>query len=574
MRLTPTQINLRSSAPKSTEMDLLTTIRTRILRILLYSSTIIGSFLFFFQASVSLRAGDVVQLVVYGVVYAWVLFITFATKLSYSIRVYSLLFIIYILALFTLLQSGLTGTGLVYFISFNILMFAFTSRQSGTVGIFLSAFTVAAVAFLMLNHIVATPSLVNQSSSSSVTNWLLDGFTYLMLTLASTSAVSVLLFGLQGTVKQQEKLANDLKIGQAELEERILERTNELEHRATLLEIATNVSRAIAQLKEPQILLQTTVDLLRTEFNFYYAAVFLLDEKMEYAVLKAGTGDQGQAMIAKNHRLRSGEEGIVGYVVSRGEPRIALDVGKDAVHFKNPYLPDTRSEMALPIIVQGKVLGALDVQSIQEAAFKEEDIRILQTVADQVGSMLTLNQRISQLDYRINELEAGIQRTTGENWGVFLASQEKSLQYTIKDGTIKNESKMNPEMEKAFRTGSTVVTQSANIERQKTMVAVPIKLRDQTLGVVNIALNTKLPPNELVELVEATSSRMALALENARLLEQIQNRAEQTQMVSEITARVRATSEIDEILRTTALEIGKNLGISEVRIQLTPEDQA
>ncbi|HWQ45458.1 MAG TPA: GAF domain-containing protein [Longilinea sp.] len=574
MRLTPTQINLRSSAPKSTEMDLLTTIRTRILRILLYSSTIIGSFLFFFQASVSLRAGDVVQLVVYGVVYAWVLFITFATKLSYSIRVYSLLFIIYILALFTLLQSGLTGTGLVYFISFNILMFAFTSRQSGTVGIFLSAFTVAAVAFLMLNHIVATPSLVNQSSSSSVTNWLLDGFTYLMLTLASTSAVSVLLFGLQGTVKQQEKLANDLKIGQAELEERILERTNELEHRATLLEIATNVSRAIAQLKEPQILLQTTVDLLRTEFNFYYAAVFLLDEKMEYAVLKAGTGDQGQAMIAKNHRLRSGEEGIVGYVVSRGEPRIALDVGKDAVHFKNPYLPDTRSEMALPIIVQGKVLGALDVQSIQEAAFKEEDIRILQTVADQVGSMLTLNQRISQLDYRINELEAGIQRTTGENWGVFLASQEKSLQYTIKDGTIKNESKMNPEMEKAFRTGSTVVTQSANIERQKTMVAVPIKLRDQTLGVVNIALNTKLPSNELVELVEATSSRMALALENARLLEQIQNRAEQTQMVSEITARVRATSEIDEILRTTALEIGKNLGISEVRIQLTPEDQA
>lgn len=574
MRLNPFQTSLRSGASQSKEMDLLTSIRTRILRILLYSSTIIGSFLFFFQASVSLRAGDIVQLIVYGVVYAWVLFISFATRLSYSIRVYSILFIIYVLSLFTLLQSGLTGTGLVYFIAFNILISAFTSRRSGIFGIILSSLTVAVVAFLMLNHVIATPALANQSSSSSLTNWLLDGFTFLMLSLASTTAVTILLFGLQGTVKQQEKLADDLKLGQAQLEERILERTNELEHRATLLEIATNVSRAIARLKEPQSLLQTTVDLVRTEFNFYYAAIFLLDEKKEYAVLKAGTGEQGLAMLAKNHRLRSGEEGIVGYVVSRGEPRIALDVGKDAVHFKNPYLPDTRSEMALPIIVQGVVLGALDVQSIQESAFKEEDIRILQTVADQVGSVLTLNQHITLLEDRVGELEAGIQRTTGENWRLFLASQKQVLQYTYKDGAIKNKSQMNPEMEKALQTGSTVVTPSVNVEKQKSVVAVPIKLRDQTLGVVNIALNANLPPKELVELVETTSSRMALALENARLLEQIQNRAEQTQMVSEITARVRATSEIDEILRTTALEIGKNLGISEVRIQLTPEDQA
>jgi len=574
MRLSPFQTNLQSNAPQSKDMDLLTSIRTRILRILLYSSTIIGSFLFFFQASVSLRAGDITQLIVYGVVYAWVLFIAFVTKLSYAIRVYGLLLIIYVLSLFTLLQSGLTGTGLVYFIAFNILMSAFTSRRSGLIGIILSALTVAVVGFLMLNHIIPTPSIVNQSSSSSLTNWLLDGFTFLMLSLASTTAVSILLFGLQGTVKQQEKLAEDLKIGQTQLEERIQERTTELEHRATLLEVATNVSRAIARLKEPQILLQTTVDLVRTEFNFYYAAIFLLDEKKEYAVLKAGTGDQGQAMLAKNHRLRSGEEGIVGYVVSRGEPRIALDVGKDAVHFKNPYLPDTRSEMALPIIAQGIVIGALDVQSIQEAAFKEEDIRILQTVADQVGSVLTLNQRISFLEDHVSELESGIQRTTGENWRLFLASQKQAMQYTYKDGVIKNKSQMNPEMEKAIQTGDTVVTPTVNVDRHKSIVAVPIKLRGQTLGVVNIAMNTNIPPKELIELVETTSSRMALALENARLLEQIQNRAEQTQMVSEITARVRATSEIDEILRTTALEIGKNLGISEVRIQLTPEDQA
>jgi GAF domain-containing protein len=555
-------------------MDLLTSIRTRILRILLYSSTIIGSFLFFFQASISLRAGDIVQLIVYGVVYAWVLFIAFVTNLSYAIRVYSLLLIIYVLSLFTLLQSGLTGTGLVYFIAFNILMSAFTSRRSGLIGVILSALTVAVVGFLMLNQIIPTPSIVNQSSSTSLNNWLLDGFTFLMLSLASTTAVSILLFGLQGTVKQQEKLAEDLKVGQAQLEERIQERTTELEHRATLLEVATNVSRTIARLKEPQTLLQTTVDLVRTEFNFYYAAIFLLDEKKEYAVLKAGTGDQGQAMLTKNHRLRSGEEGIVGFVVSRGEPRIALDVGKDAVHFKNPYLPDTRSEMALPIIAQGIVIGALDVQSIQEAAFKEEDIRILQTVADQVGSVLTLNQRISSLEDHVGELEAGIQHTTGENWRLFLANQKQAMQYTYKDGVIKNKSQLNPEMEKAIQTGNTVVTPTVNVDRHKSIVAVPIKLRDQTLGVVNIAMNTNIPPKELIELVETTSSRMALALENARLLEQIQNRAEQTQMVSEITARVRATSEIDEILRTTALEIGKNLGISEVRIQLTPEDQA
>ena len=157
------------------------------------------------------------------------------------------------------------------------------------------------------------------------------------------------------------------------------------ERRAALLQAGAEVSRKVSSILDPEQLLNETVDVICDEFNFYYSGVFLLDEAGEWAVLRAGRGEAGAAMLAEGHRLKVDGPSMIGAATGRGKAIIALDVGEEPVHFKNPHLPNTRSEMALPLVVGGKVIGALTVQSIEEAAFNGDDITALQAMADQLA---------------------------------------------------------------------------------------------------------------------------------------------------------------------------------------------
>ncbi|MBN1304609.1 MAG: GAF domain-containing protein [Anaerolineales bacterium] len=154
---------------------------------------------------------------------------------------------------------------------------------------------------------------------------------------------------------------------------------------AALIDTSARVSRSIASILDLELLLNRTVDLICDEFGFYYSGVFLVDEVGDYAVLTTGHGEAGKAMLDEGHKLHIGGNSMIGAAIANKSGCIALDVGKEAVHFKNPHLPQTRSEMALPLIVADEVIGALTVQSEKEAAFKDEDIIVLQTMADQLA---------------------------------------------------------------------------------------------------------------------------------------------------------------------------------------------
>ncbi len=161
--------------------------------------------------------------------------------------------------------------------------------------------------------------------------------------------------------------------------------TTGVERHATLLNASARVSRSIASILDLGLLLNRTVDIICDEFGFYYAGVFLVDDSNEWAVLKAGRGNAGRAMVAEGHKLHIGGNSMIGAAIANRSGRIALDVGAEAVFFKNPHLPQTRSEMALPLISGDEVIGALTVQSEIEAAFNDEDIAALQTMADHLG---------------------------------------------------------------------------------------------------------------------------------------------------------------------------------------------
>ncbi len=182
--------------------------------------------------------------------------------------------------------------------------------------------------------------------------------------------------------------------------------TNNIERHAKLLKASARAAKNITMILDPYELFQRTVDIICDEFGFYYAGVFLVDEATQYAVLKAGRGDAGRAMLREEHKLAIGGNSMIGASIANKKGRIALDVGSEAVFFENPHLPKTRSEMALPLIVGEEAIGALTVQSVEEAAFHEEDIDALQTMADQLAVAIQNSKLHRQEERRSRLLKA------------------------------------------------------------------------------------------------------------------------------------------------------------------------
>jgi PAS domain S-box-containing protein len=179
--------------------------------------------------------------------------------------------------------------------------------------------------------------------------------------------------------------------------------TSVLERRTAQLSVAAEVSRAASAILDSKSLSQQVVELVRNKFALYYAGLFMVDETQTWAVLQAATGDAGKAMLEQGHRLEIGDTSMVGWCIQHRQPRIALDVGEDAVRFNNPNLPETRSELAMPLISRGNVLGALTIQSSQPSAFSKEDIETFQTMADQLANAIMNARLYDQLQQELNE---------------------------------------------------------------------------------------------------------------------------------------------------------------------------
>ncbi|MFZ5919388.1 MAG: GAF domain-containing protein [Chloroflexota bacterium] len=192
-------------------------------------------------------------------------------------------------------------------------------------------------------------------------------------------------------LEEAQNYAQDLKESQAALQMAV----DALGQRNVQLQTAAQVAEAAGSILDPEALEQQVVELIRQGFDFYYVGLFLVDEAGEWAVLRAGTGEAGQVMLERGHRLAIGGESMIGACLAEGRARIALDVGEEAVRFDNPLLPQTRSEMALPLRARGEVIGGLTIQSQREAAFSDQDISILQTMAAQVANALQ-NARLYQ----------------------------------------------------------------------------------------------------------------------------------------------------------------------------------
>ena len=237
-----------------------------------------------------------------------------------------------------------------------------------------------------------------------------------------TNTLSVVIMGY-GVVSRQ--LFNPLREKTAELQRQVAERKRaeaererllaELEYRSTQLKTAAEVSKSTSMILDPDELMGQAVELIQQRFSFYYVGLFLVDEAGEWAVLRSGTGQAGQRMLEVGHKLAVGGDSTIGQCVANAQARIALDVGKEAIRFDNPYLPETRSEMALPLTSRGRwCIGALTVQSADEAAFSTRDIAVLQTMADHLAIAIENARLYEQVQLNAVELEERVAERTAE----------------------------------------------------------------------------------------------------------------------------------------------------------------
>src|SRR5574341_1683568 len=250
----------------------------------------------------------------------------------------------------------------------------------------------------------------------------------------NTVLIYLLISGLENEIKRSKNSLKELQLtnihlnnARTDLEKRTIELSQrglelqtaneQIQRRATQFEVLAQVTQAITSVRDLRELLPQIATVISEKFGFYHVGVFLLDGAREYAVLSATNSEGGRRMLARKHRLRVGEQGIVGNVTATGKPRIAMDVGEDAVFFDNPELPDTHSEMALPLKSSGLVVGALDVQNMETGAFTDEDVQMLSLLADQVSLAIENARLFQETRNALAEAEAVSRQFTREVWG-------------------------------------------------------------------------------------------------------------------------------------------------------------
>jgi len=362
----------------------------------------------------------------------------------------------------------------------------------------------------------------------------------------------------------------------AGLEQRVADRTSELidanqrnEVRARQFESIARVARTIGSMQELDAMLPKIAETISRQFGFYHVGIFLLDSQQNYAILSASNSEGGKKMLANRHKLKVGETGIVGNVASTGRPRVALDTGQDAIYFNNPFLPDTHSEIALPLLAGNIVIGALDVQSKDVNAFSDEDVDALSILADQVSVAIQNARQHEETRKALAESEALSRQLAGTQWqeftqrrklvGIRHSGARATLLY---DHNGREESTYEPSESEARskkRTGS---------------ISLPITMRGEPIGTVEVRApsNQHWDKDEL-DIVSAIIERAALALENARFFEDSQKRAAKERAIGEIAAKISAQNNVEELFRTAVLELRQTLPGAEVSIQINKDDE-
>jgi GAF domain-containing protein len=382
--------------------------------------------------------------------------------------------------------------------------------------------------------------------------------------------------------------------------------------RAQRLMTASEIARDTSGMLDLETLLKNAVNLVLDRFGFYHASIFLIDPLGENAILRESTGDAGMRMKNVGHKLAVGSSSIVGQATSRGEPLVVNEVRRYEFYYPNPLLPDTRAEMALPLTIANRVLGALDVQSTKVNAFTQEDVHTLQILADQIAIAIMNAELFSSAQETLAQHRFLHQITsaasTSQNVEEALRTTAQGMQVARKEDRISihilNENNelilsalsgfpagQRPKdiipvgegiigrvaLDKHAVRVADVLTDPFYVPTGETIhsqLAVPIIYTDRLMGVLNLESEKVAAYSENDEEILSTmGNNLGSIIANAQLVSRIQHQVELQKQIFDISSRIRRSVDMNAILETSANELGKALRAQKatIRISIDPD---
>jgi len=328
----------------------------------------------------------------------------------------------------------------------------------------------------------------------------------------------------------------------ASLEELQSTLEKQVEERTRLLKATNEIAKVSSSILDPDDLLAKVINQFTDQFNYYFAAIYLVDPGEKWAELKEATGEAGKVLKQNRHRHDLTGKSMVATCIRERMPRISQNTIEEKQRVENPLLPYTRSEIALPLIAADRVLGALNIQSTRMADFEVQVIETVQNMAVQVAIALENARLFQETESRIKEMRVIQQQYLLEGWSS-LAIGRDELEYAIGDAN------------------------EANVQK----IDASINLRDQIIGQITLEGAGEWS-TEQKNLVDAVATQAAIALENARLVNESRQIAIRERMLAEINSKIWTSNTIDAVLQNAIKELGRRLDASSATIELNLDD--
>ncbi|NBD34617.1 MAG: GAF domain-containing protein [Chloroflexi bacterium] len=449
--------------------------------------------------------------------------------------------------------SGTHDPGVIAYVTVIIASGLTLGRNATLIFGVLSTVPVLVIGTLEINGVL-------ENDASYLTDW--NYVTLQSILLLVASVFQWLLMGrLNESLRQareneraEQQASQQLRELQVVLESRVEERTQALEHRTRYLEATSEVMREVTATLDMQALFAKVVNLISRQFGFYHTGIFLMDETGDWVQLQAASSEGGRQMLSRGHRLRVTDEGIVGFAANRGEARVALDIGDDPFFLHNPDLPDTRSEIALPLQARGEIIGALDVQSVEPEAFTSEDVTVLQTLADQVAVAVDNARLFAETQEALEAARRAYGELSQEAWQELLRTRAELGARYDPQSILPPGGRQREGVKLALRERKPI----ADAEGQLNTLAIPLEVRGRVIGVIDAYKpdDDGEWTQEEIDLMATLTAQLSQALESARLYEDTQRRAARERVTREIVDQIRGALTVDEAVQRAIQQLG------------------
>jgi GAF domain-containing protein len=524
--------------------------REGFLRAILIGAAIFG---FIALAGNYLTQASVTDLAIYSTVFG-ILLLSILIRFPYWLKAGVFLVLIYAIILSDFWDSGIWGASRVYMLVLVVMASLLFSPRAGIIAVIIGTVTTALAAWLILTgqfHLASTGI-----PTGSLSDWLNATLTDILVGVVIIIGLRLVQFEFERAREQASSAIQKTQAESKNLESRVEERTNELTQKSELLRSASFITRSIAEVQDVPMLLERAVGLASDYFGFEHVAIYLFDEERRTAFLQATSSEAGKRMMENGFRIQRSPRNAIGYVSEQNKPYVHTNAGSESRTrlISEGKLEAMQSEILLPLSVRGRILGILDLQSKDARTFQQDELEILQSLADQIAISVESVRLINDTQAFANELEMLASQQTGEEWQRYLASRAIAYQFT-------------PSGTKSIPVGEIR-------KKNEGVMRIPLRLRGQDIGTMSFQGGEKVEWTEDEQfLAERVAAQMSLALDNSRLLEETRQRAVQQQTVNEISNRLNRSLDIDTLLQAAARELGSLPEVEEVSVFIQPASE-